>query len=483
MAEQQYEAVIGLEVHAQLSTATKLFSGDSTSFDAAANTQVSPITLAHPGTLPVMNKQVLALAIKLGLALNCKITQETYFARKNYFYPDLPKGYQVSQDLEPICKGGFLEVNTETSGVTKVILNRIHIEEDAGKSIHDIDEVNTCLDYNRAGVPLLEIVTEPCIHSAEEAFAFVTALRNLVRWLGVCDGNMEEGSMRCDANISIRPVGDKNLYTRVEVKNLNSIRNVKRAIELEVARLIALTEAGEKVVQETRSYNADTHTSFSLRSKEDAHDYRYFPEPDLPLFRITDAYLQEIEQAMPALPAKVKQTLEAEYALNAYDASAITASKETTQYFFAICKLEQNYKSVANWINGPIKNYCVEKNIELNQFPLGEQKLAEIIAFTNTGQVHFNVASTRLLDAIIADPTANILATATALNLLQQSDTNVLEEWAQQVLAANPDKVIAYKKGKKALLGMFAGEVKKLSKGKADMQATQEILTTILNKN
>ena len=374
-------------------------------------------------------------------------------------------------------------MNTENSGLKKVILNRIHIEEDAGKSIHDLDEINTCLDYNRAGVPLLEIVTEPCIHSAEEAFAFVTALRNMVRWLGVCDGNMEEGSMRCDANISIRPVGDKNLYTRVEVKNLNSIRNVKRAIELEVARLIGLTEAGEKVVQETRSYNADTHTSFSLRSKEDAHDYRYFPEPDLPLFKITDAYLQDIEKAMPALPAKVKQTLEAEYALSAYDAAAITASKETTEYFFAICKLEHNYKSVANWINGPIKNYCAEKDIEINQFPLREQKLAELIAFTNTGQVHFNIASTKLLDAVIAESSDDVLATATGLNLLQQSDSNVLEEWVQQVLAANPDKVEAYKKGKKALLGMFAGEVKKLSKGKADMQATQEILTSILNKN
>ena len=480
--QSKYEAVIGLEVHAQLSTASKLFSGDATTFDAAPNTQTSPISLAHPGTLPVMNEAVLALAIKLGLALNCEISSNTYFARKNYFYPDLPKGYQVSQDSAPICKAGFLEINTGTGTARKLTLNRIHIEEDAGKSLHDVSDTNTCLDYNRAGVPLLEIVTEPCIHSAEEAFAFVTELRNLVRWLGVCDGNMEEGSMRCDANISIRPKGDNSLYTRVEVKNLNSIRNVKRAIDLEVARLIALTEAGEKIVQETRSYNADDHTSFSLRSKEDAHDYRYFPEPDLPLFKITNAYIKEIQDAMPALPNEVRQELMSTFQLSAYDATAITASKETTDYFFSLAAKQKNFKSVANWIVGPLKNYCAENNIELHQLPISMNQISELIEFTNSGQVHFNVASTKILEALINEPSKSILAIATGLDLLQQRDEDVLEAWAKQVLSANPDKVAAYKKGKKALLGMFAGEVKKLSKGQADMQATQQLLSRLLSE-
>jgi aspartyl-tRNA(Asn)/glutamyl-tRNA(Gln) amidotransferase subunit B len=480
--QSKYEAVIGLEVHAQLSTVSKLFSADATSFDAAPNTQTSPISLAHPGTLPVMNEAVLALAIKLGLALNCEISPNTYFARKNYFYPDLPKGYQVSQDLAPICRGGFLEINQETETAKKLLLNRIHIEEDAGKSLHDISSTNTCLDYNRAGVPLLEIVTEPCIHSAEDAFTFITELRNLVRWIGVCDGNMEEGSMRCDANISIRPVGDKNLYTRVEVKNLNSIRNVRRAIELEVARLISLTEAGEKIVQETRSYNADDHTSFSLRSKEDAHDYRYFPEPDLPLFKITESYIKKLQDAMPALPNEVRQKLVSNFQLSAYDAAAITANKETTDYFFALAERQKNFKSVANWISGPLKNYCVENSVELNQIPISLEQISALIEFTNSGQVHFNVASTKILEALMQQPSKSILAIATELNLLQQRNEDVLEDWARQVLSANPDKVVAYKKGKKALLGMFAGEVKKLSKGKADMQATQQLLSKLLSE-
>ncbi len=478
----QYEAVIGLEVHAQLSTVSKLFSTDGTLFEAEANTQVSTITLAHPGTLPVMNEAALASAVKLGLALNCTIQQRTYFARKNYFYPDLPKGYQVSQDAAPICTGGKLEIDLLNGEKRTVQLNRIHIEEDAGKSLHDLDERNTCLDYNRAGVPLVEIVTEPCIHSADEAFAFVTALRNMVRWLGVCDGNMEEGSMRCDANISIRPVGDKNLYTRVEVKNLNSIRNVKRAIELEVARLIQLTESGEKIVQETRSYNADDHSSFSLRSKEDAHDYRYFPEPDLPLFFLSDSYLQNIKAALSALPKQEKERLQHEFNLSEYAASAIIETKEMLALFYAVANNNKEYKIIANWLTGPVRNYCTERNIELGKFPLSAGQLSKLIGFTQTGAVHFNIASTRLMDAVISAPSKSAEELAAAMGLLQETDTSQLKQWSQQVLEANPGKVAEFKKGKKALLGMFAGEVKKLSKGKADMQLLQQILTELLNQ-
>ena len=289
MNPDKYQVVIGLEVHAQLLTKTKLFCADSTTFGSEPNTQVSPISLAHPGTLPKMNKHAIELAVKLGLALHCEIERHNYFARKNYFYPDLPKGYQVSQHTAPICKGGYLSITTAEIQ-TNIQLNRIHLEEDAGKSIHDIDADYTCIDLNRAGVPLLEIVTEPCIHSAEEAFVFLTELRKIVRWLNVCDGNMEEGSMRCDANISIRLKGETILGKRVEVKNLNSIRNVKKAIEIEQERLIALTEKNEPVIQETRSFDADNNITFSLRSKEEADDYRYFPEPDLPPFSVSAGF-------------------------------------------------------------------------------------------------------------------------------------------------------------------------------------------------
>ncbi|MEI2747636.1 MAG: Asp-tRNA(Asn)/Glu-tRNA(Gln) amidotransferase subunit GatB [Ferruginibacter sp.] len=336
----KYQLVIGLEVHAQLLTKSKLFCSDPTTFGAAPNTQVSPVSLAHPGTLPVMNKKAIELAVKLGTALNCEIEQHNYFARKNYFYPDLPKGYQVSQHTAPICKGGQLYIET-TDGNKYVQLNRIHMEEDAGKSIHDANENYSCIDLNRAGVPLLEIVTEPVIHSADEAFAFLTELRKILRWLEVCDGNMEEGSMRCDANISVRLMGDTHLGKRVEVKNLNSIRNVKRAIEIEKERLIQLVENGNPVVQETRSYDADKNITFSLRSKEDAEDYRYFPEPDLPPFHITAEYISEIKNSLPPLPEVLKDKYTRDFGLSGLDAAALCADKSEVDYFESLIKGNQ----------------------------------------------------------------------------------------------------------------------------------------------
>lgn len=480
-AHPSYEVVIGLEVHAQLQTKSKLFCGDPIAFGADANTQVSAISLAHPGTLPVMNEEVLRLAVKLGVALGCNINQHNYFARKNYFYPDLPKGYQVSQDSAPICKGGYLDIQTE-GAISRVLLNRIHMEEDAGKSIHDANEKYSCIDLNRAGTPLLEIVTEPCIHSSEAAFQFLTALRKLLRWINVCDGNMEEGSMRCDANISIRPKGDSKLGTRVEVKNLNSIRNVKRAIDAEVLRLIELTEDGEKIQQQTRSFDADKGTTFALRSKEDADDYRYFPEPDLPAFVISDAFIEEIKSALPLLPAALKEEYKNKLGLSDYDASVICSDKAEASFYEALIQGQTFYKSAANWMLGPVKAWSNEQNVPIDSFPLKPAQLAALIAFTESGQVSFNIASTRLLNAMIQTPTADPATLAAAFNLLQENDSSSIEAWVQEVITAMPDKVKEYRSGKKALLGLFAGQVKKLSKGKADMQQVNTILEKVLNQ-
>jgi aspartyl-tRNA(Asn)/glutamyl-tRNA(Gln) amidotransferase subunit B len=480
-AHRSYEVVIGLEVHAQLQTKSKLFCGDPIAFGADANTQVSAISLAHPGTLPVMNEEVLKLAVKLGVALHCNISQHNYFARKNYFYPDLPKGYQISQDSAPICKGGYLDIQTE-GAVSRVLLNRIHMEEDAGKSIHDANEKYSCIDLNRAGTPLLEIVTEPCIHSSDAAFQFLTELRKLLRWINVCDGNMEEGSMRCDANISIRPRGDSKLGTRVEVKNLNSIRNVKRAIDAEVLRLIELTENGQKIQQQTRSFDADKGTTFALRSKEDADDYRYFPEPDLPAFVISDAFIEEIKSALPLLPAALKEQYKNKLGLSDYDASVICSDKAEASFYEALIQGQTFYKSAANWMLGPVKAWCNEQNVPIDSFPLTPAQLAALIAFTESGQVSFNIASTRLLNAMIQAPTEDPATLAAALNLLQENDSSSIEAWVQEVITDMPDKVKEYRSGKKALLGLFAGQVKKLSKGKADMQQVNTILEKVLNQ-
>lgn len=476
----QYEAVIGLEVHAQLLTKSKLFCGDATDFGAAANTQSSIISLAHPGTLPKLNKKAVELAVKMGIALNCSIERKNYFARKNYFYPDLPKGFQTSQHTVPVCRGGYVTIHDE--GVTKAIsLNRIHIEEDAGKSIHDIEADFSCIDYNRAGVPLIEIVTEPCLHSAAEAFAFLTELRKLLRWLDVCDGNMEEGSMRCDANISVRLKGSKQLGTKVEVKNLNSIRNVKRAIDVEIERLTSILYRNETVIQETRSYNADTNTTFTLREKEEANDYRYFPEPDLPPFIITDDYINKVKESIFTLPEQLKQIFKNEYGLSEYDSSQLTSSKETAMFFLATAKETNNYKAIANWITGPIKQYLNENNLELNQQCLTCSQLASLIQLTEKGSVNFSQAAVRILPFLMKDNSIHPKQLAEELKLIQTNAKEEIETWVNAVLSSMPDKVSEYKKGKKGLIGLFVGEVKKISKGKADPKTVTELLQEKLN--
>lgn len=469
----KYEAVIGLEVHAQLQTQSKLFSGDCASFGAEPNTHISPITLGHPGTLPKTNKKAVEYAIKMGLACHCQIEQYNYFARKNYFYPDLPKGYQVSQHTTPICKGGYISIKTK-DGEKDVKLNRIHLEEDAGKSIHDADENYTCVDFNRAGVPLIEIVTEPEMHTAEEAFQYVTEIRKLVRWIGVCDGNMEEGSLRCDANVSVRLRGETALGTKAEVKNLNSIRNVKKAIEYEIERMIGMLEKGEAIVQQTRSFDAETDTTFAIRDKEEANDYRYFPEPDLTPFHLTKEFISGIKASLHALPDE----LYANYlslGLNEYDARQLCDEKLTAEYFEQVIKFSKHYKAIVNWMLGPLRQVVNENHISFNEISLTPKSLAGLIAIVDEGKVNFSVASLKILPVLLQNPEKDPLQAATELNVLQVHGSADIEAWVNEVLNKMPEKVMEYKKGKKGLIGLFIGEVKKVSKGKADPKIATQI--------
>ena len=453
---EKYEAVIGLEVHAQLQTKSKLFAPDSATFGGEPNTHVSPITLGHPGTLPKTNKVAVEYAIKMGIACHCEIERFNYFARKNYFYPDLPKGYQVSQHTTPICKGGYVVIRNGDVE-RQVQLNRIHMEEDAGKSIHDADDNFTCVDYNRAGVPLIEIVTEPDMHSAEEAFQYVTEIRKLVRWIGVCDGNMEEGSLRCDANVSIRLKGETELGVKVEVKNLNSIRNVKKAIEFEIDRMIAMAERGEVITQQTRSFDAATDTTFSIRDKEEANDYRYFPEPDLTPFNIADEYITQIKASLPELPEALYKRYIEEFFLSKYDAHQLCDEKATSDYFNKVITHSKQYKAIANWILGPIKQHVKDDRLSIAEVGLAPETLAQLINLVAEGKVNFSVASSKILPALLHQPTKSPLEIATALNLLQISDTSEIDNWVSQVINTMPEKVKEYQKGKKGLIGLICG--------------------------
>lgn len=475
-----YQAVIGLEIHAQLATESKLFCGDATSFGANPNTHVSPITLGHPGSLPKANAKAVEYAIKMGLACNSTIAKENYFARKNYFYADLPKGYQISQHTTPICEGGQVLIQS-SEGEKSIQLNRIHLEEDAGKSIHDMDPTNSYIDLNRAGTPLIEIVTEPCIHSAEDAFLYVTEVRKLVRWLGICDGNMEEGSLRCDANISIRLKGDNKLGTRVEVKNLNSIRNIKKAIEYEVDRLIKLVEKGETIIQQTRSFDASNDTTFSIRDKEDANDYRYFPDPDLAPFSLSDEYIHSIKEALPTLPNQLKKEWSSKFGLNPYDVDQLCENKQEADFYLAWTDHTKLYKAAANWIIGPIRAYLNEHHKTYADLAPLLPQLSQLLTMVDEHLLSFSVATDKVFKAIVLTPQSP-LEYAKEHQLIQNSNEDELTIWIHTVLNNHPDKVDAYKKGKKGLIGVFIGEVKKLSQGKADPQKTTQLLETILSK-
>ena len=471
----KYEAVIGLEIHVQLDTASKLFCGDSTWFGADPNTHISPITLALPGTLPKINKKAIEYAVRLGLACGCEIRNYNFFARKNYFYPDLPKGWQTTQHTHPICMGGLVPIKTE-EGIREVKMHHIHLEEDAGKSIHDIYADESCVDLNRAGTPLVEIVSEPDMFSADEAWNYVQELRRLVRWIGVSDANMEEGSLRCDANVSIRLAGDPKLGTRVEVKNLNSTRNIKKAIDYEIERMIRLVEDGGTVKQQTRSFDANTGTTFSIRDKEEANDYRYFPEPDLPPIQLSDAFIENIRAAMPALPKACAERYQKEYELSEYDSEQLVSDKDIMTYFEATIQHTKHYKAVANWIIGPIRSVLNDEHLADSSAVLSPERLASLVDLIAGGSINFSVASTKLLPALRENPDKSPETLAAELNLLQTGDTNLLEKWVDEAMAGMPDKVEAYRKGKKGLIGVFVGDVKKRSKGKADPQKVMEIL-------
>ena len=478
----EYELVIGLEVHAQLLTKSKLFCGDSVAYGAAPNSQVSPVTLAHPGSLPVMNKAAIVGAIRMGLACGCEIERNNYFARKNYFYPDLPKGYQISQHTTPICRQGQVRIQTSL-GERMVRLNRIHLEEDAGKSIHDISDDNTCIDYNRAGTGLIEIVTEPDLHSGEEVAAYLTELRKMLRYLDVCDGNMEEGSMRCDVNISVRPRGSQTLGTKVEIKNLNSIRHARKAVESEGDRLTRLLREGQPVLQQTRGFDVASGNSFAIRDKEDADDYRYFPDPDLPPFHLQEEFIQSIRAHLPALQQERIQIYKEKYQLPEYDATVLTEDRAMADYFEQLTEVSASPKASANWILGPVKSWLNDAGAEIESFPLSPQSLASVIGMVDQQLISFSTASSLLFPALLKNPEADAAMLAKEMNLLQQSDRSSLEPIVDEVLSRFADKVKEYQKGKKGVLSLFVGEVMKRSKGKADPKVTNALLLEKLQQS
>lgn len=478
----KYETVIGLEIHVQLNTLSKTYCSDSTKFGAAPNTNISAISLGHPGTLPVANQKVIEYAIRLGIALNCDIRERNEYARKNYFYADLPKGYQITQDKTPVCNGGFVQVTDKDGHPKKIELTRIHMEEDAGKSIHDIDPFDSLIDLNRAGVPLLEIVSEPVLRSGEEAYSFISEIRKLVRYLDICDGNMEEGSMRCDANISVRPKGSTELRNRVEVKNMNSIRNVQKAIELESKRQIEVYESGGEVDQETRSFNPVKNETSILRSKEDAHDYRYFPEPDLSPVLIKQDDIEKIKATLPALPEELYEKYTKEFGLSDYDAKNLTDTKGIALYYNAISDHTKEYKMAANIVMGPLKSHLNDKAIEIEDFDLPAERISEMIQLIKDGKIANSKASQELFPLMVTNPEKKAHKLAEENQLIQESNSDALLDFVQQAIAKFPDKAEAYKNGKKNLLGLFMGEVMKLSKGKADPKVANQIIREQLEK-
>ncbi|MCC9167038.1 Asp-tRNA(Asn)/Glu-tRNA(Gln) amidotransferase subunit GatB [Pontibacter harenae] len=472
----KYQPVIGLEVHAQLLTQSKAYSSDSTEYGMLPNTNMSVITLAHPGTLPRINKRVVEMAIKMGLATNCDITRYNVYARKNYFYPDLPKGYQLTQDKTPICTGGFLVVKNENGEDSRIGITRIHMEEDAGKSMHLPGEVETLVDYNRAGVPLIEIVSEPDLRDSTEAYNYMSEMRRLVRYLEICDGNMEEGSLRCDANISVMLKGAKEFGTKVEVKNMNSFRNVQRAIDHEIERQIMILESGGTVDGETRGFDANTGTTHGQRSKETMNDYRYFPEPDLPPLIVEQDWLEEIRATMPSLPGQLYKRFTEELGLPEYDAAVLTDAKEIALYFEELVKHASNYKAASNWVMGPVKSYLNELQLHIKDFPLAPEQIAQIISLVDENKVSHSVASKQVFPFLLEHPDKTAQQVAEEQNLLQQSDSGELEQIIKEVISENPEKVAEYKAGRQALIGMFMGEIMKKTKGKADPKVANKLL-------
>ncbi len=474
---EKYEVVIGLEVHAQLKTKSKIFAPDGCEFGNEQNTEISPITLGMPGVLPVLNRAVVDMGILTGLALNCEIAETCKFDRKQYFYPDLPKGYQISQYDEPICGKGYLVVNGKKIGIT-----RAHLEEDAGKLVHAgadglAGSSYSLVDLNRAGTPLLEIVSEPDMRSPQEARQYVEELRNIVRYIGVCDGNLEEGSMRCDANISIMPKGSDKFGTRAEIKNVNSFKALERALEYEIDRQIELVEDGEEVVQETRLWDDNAGVTRSMRGKEDAHDYRYFPEPDLMPLSISREWVEKIKETMPELPEQKRQRY-MDLGLSEYDASVVVEQMDLAIFFDEVLKLGANPKIAVNFLMGEISAYLKDQKLSINETKLTPEHLVELISLIEKATISNNIGKQIIVEMMQSGEKASAIVEKKGLS--QISDTGAIKEIAQKIIDANPSQVEAYRGGKDKLFGFFVGQVMKETKGRANPQSVNEILKELL---
>ena len=471
--DSKYEVVIGLEVHVQLTTKTKIFCGCSTEFGQQPNSQTCPVCLGLPGALPVLNRQVVEYAIKTGLATNHRIAPRSIFARKNYFYPDLPKGYQISQFELPICEAGWLNIETEELGKKKIGITRIHMEEDAGKLLHS-DGDSSSVDLNRACTPLLEVVSEPDMRSADEAIAYLKQLHQIVMYLGVCDGNLEEGSFRCDANVSIRPWGQKELGTRAELKNLNSFRFIKQAIEYEVERQIELIEDGGRVVQETRLFDPDQGVSRSMRGKEEAHDYRYFPDPDLVPLVVTADWVERVRGELPELPAVKLQRYLDDLGLPAYDAGVLCAERPVAEYFEALVNLHGNAKLCSNWVMGEVLRSLKEKDISIADCPVSPELLAGVLQRIDDNTISGKIAKTVFEEIWQSGKSADRVIEEKGLK--QVTDTGAIEAIVDAVIAANLGQFEELKGGKDKLIGFFVGQVMQRSKGKANPGMVNQLL-------
>lgn len=480
LAEAGFQAVVGLEVHVQLNTASKIFSSDPNTSKGLPNENISVISLGHPGTLPVLNEEVVEKAVIMGIACGCQITTVNHFARKSYFYPDSPKGYQTTQDKTPICIGGEVSLLGNDLLQDKVDLHHIHMEDDAGKSIHDESD-STLIDLNRAGSPLIEIVTEPCIKGPEEAAAFLQEVRRIVRYIGISEANMEKGEFRCDANISIMPLGSKELGNKVEIKNMNSFGNVRRAITYELGRQLALQERNETIITETRTFEPNTGTTASMRMKETMNDYRYFPCPDLPPLIIEEDYIAERRAEMGVIPNQMRVLFKEEYQLTDYDVALLTEEKETALYFKTLCGLVDSPKSAANWMNGAVKGLLNEHNLTIDSLTITPERLAGLIGLVESGKLNANVATQQVLPEMTKS-LRSALEIAKTKDLLSNEDSDALDALIREVLLSLPKEVEAFKNGKKKLLGLFMGEVMKKSRGKANPKAIQEKLKEQLSK-
>jgi aspartyl-tRNA(Asn)/glutamyl-tRNA(Gln) amidotransferase subunit B len=470
----EWEAVIGLEIHTQLSTKSKIFSGASTAYGAEPNTQACAVDLGLPGVLPVLNEEVVRMAAKFGLAIGASVAKHSVFARKNYFYPDLPKGYQISQYELPIVHDGKLEIVLE-DGTAKIIgVTRAHLEEDAGKSLHEDFQGMTGIDLNRAGTPLLEIVSEPDMRSAEEAVAYMKKLHSLVRYLEICDGNMQEGSFRCDANVSVRPKGQQEFGTRAELKNINSFRFVERAINVEIERQIDIIEGGGEVVQETRLYDPDKNETRPMRTKEEANDYRYFPDPDLLPVVIDENYLDDVRKTLPELPAEKQHRFEKHYGLSATDAGVLTADREMADFFEAVAKISDSPKLSANWIMGDLLGALNKHDLDITQSPVTADMLGGMIKRIEDNTISGKIAK-QVFDAMWkGEGDADTIIEKQGLK--QITDTGAIEKIIDEIVANNADQVEQYRSGKEKVFGFFVGQVMKATKGKANPQQVNQLL-------